>query len=96
MLLELTSSAQLDAAEAALSYEIERAGLGTRFEEELEAVLSRVAEGPRQFPVVDRDIRRALLRRFPFGVFFVVSPEKISVIAVLHLHRDPDTWKLKR
>lgn len=91
--LELTSSAELDAAQAALTYEIEKLGLGSTFEEELDAVLARVAEGPQQFPVIDSDIRRALLKRFPFGVFFVVLPDKVSVIAVLHLHRHPDTWK---
>ena len=93
MNLELTSSAELDAAQAALTYEIEKPGLGSAFEEQLDAVLVRVAEGPWHFPAIDGDIRRALLKRFPFGVFFVVLPDKITVIAVLHLHRHPDTWK---
>jgi toxin ParE1/3/4 len=96
MLVELTSSAQLDVAEAALSYELERSGLGNRFETELEATLNRIADGPRHFQVVGEDVRRALLRTFPFGVFFVIFPDKVSVIAVLHHHRHPDTWKLKR
>lgn len=93
MNLELTSSAQLDAAQAAVTYEIEEPGLGTAFEAELDAVLVRIADGPLHFPVLENDVRRALLKRFPFGVFFVAIPDTISVIAVLHLHRHPDTWR---
>jgi hypothetical protein len=45
---------------------------------------------------VSKGIRRAMLRRFPFGVFFVVDDDWSTVVAVMHLHRDPGSWKLLR
>lgn len=39
------------------------------------------------------EVRRALLRHFPYGVYFVEGPDDVAVLAVLHLHRDPDMWK---
>jgi plasmid stabilization system protein ParE len=34
-----------------------------------------------------------LLKRFPYSVYFVADDEQIEVIAVLHQHRHPDTWR---
>jgi hypothetical protein len=33
------------------------------------------------------------MRRLPYGVFFTVDDDMVTVLAVLHLHRHPDTWK---
>jgi toxin ParE1/3/4 len=73
--------------------EREKSGLGFRFETDLGRVFSRLAENPLQFPEIEMEARRALLRRFPYGVFFTVAADVVTVLAVLHLHRHPDTWK---
>jgi len=85
--------AQRDIDEAALWYEGERAGLGLQFVDALDALLRRVAESPLQFPSIVADVRRALLQRFPYGVYFIRSETAVEIIAVLHLHRHPGTWK---
>jgi len=46
--------------------------------------------------MVSRDVRRAMLHRFPFGVFFFVEGDRATVLAVLHLHRDPSSWERRR
>jgi plasmid stabilization system protein ParE len=83
----------LDIQAAAVWYEDQRAGLGLRFLDELDLVFQRVKDNPRQFPRVEGDVHRALLRHFPYGVYFLVESEDINVLAVLHLHREPDMWK---
>lgn len=85
--------AEVDIEASALWYEGRRSGLGFRFLDELNEVLSRVVEGPHQFPVIDKGVRRALLRRFPYGIYFMAEQDCVVVLAVLHLHRDPDTWR---
>lgn len=40
-----------------------------------------------------RELRRALTRRFPYGVFYIVEETKIIVFAVFHAKRDPALWK---
>jgi len=84
MLVELTRAAQSDAVDAALAYETERPNLGFRFEGELNRALEAIAENPLQFATVQDDVRRALLRVFPFSVFFLVLQDCARVFAVLH------------
>ena len=45
------------------------------------------------FPIVEEDMRRALLHKFPYSIYFVNESEAIAIIAVLHQHRRSDTWK---
>lgn len=61
--------------------------------EELERQLCRIEESPMQFPVVHRDIRRALVRRFPYAIFFRVEQNEVVVFAVMHQAMDPRSWK---
>jgi plasmid stabilization system protein ParE len=48
---------------------------------------------PERFPVVRGTCRRALLRRFPYAVYFVPTAEVIQVIACLHASRNPQRWQ---
>lgn len=74
-------------------YEDQRSGLGSRFLDELDLVFQRITGNPRQFPRVEGDVHRALLRHFPYGVYFLAESEDLKALAVLHLHREPDMWK---
>lgn len=84
--------AQADIREAALWYENRRPGLGSEFTLWFDALLERIAQTPLQFPEIGSGIRRALLRRFPYAIYFVVAASPV-VIAVLHQHRHPAMWK---
>jgi toxin ParE1/3/4 len=91
--LTLRLQAQLDAHDAAGWYEDQRFGLGMRFLDELDEVVNRIRVSPFQFPEIHPGVRRGLLGRFPYSVYFSVGEESIEVIAVLHQHRHPDTWR---
>ena len=88
--LVLHTAAQVDMDNAALWYEGEQPGLGVRFLDELSHLFLRISDRPLQFPHIESDVRRAMLRRFPYGVYFLVETDRVLVIAVLHLHRDFD------
>jgi len=63
---------------------------------ELDHAYTRIRENPRQFPIVTQDVRRALLERFPYGVYYVeLATHRVEVIAVLHLMRQPESWRLR-
>lgn len=85
--------AQDDFESAISGYGQERPALALALAESLDAVVARIGETPLQFPAVYGEVRRALLGRFPYGVFFTVATDKIHVLAVVHLHRHPDSWK---
>ena len=94
--LDVSSEAELEIFEAALRYERERTGLGIRFETQVNTVFARLVENPFQFPVIEEGARRAIVRVFPYAVYFTLEADLITVLAVLHMHRHPDTWKRKR
>ena len=77
-------------------YEGQRLGLGERFVAALDRLIDRVSENPQQFPVIETEVRRALVRRFPYAVYFIVSADHIAVIAVLHVRRYPQEWQRRR
>jgi len=91
--LTILPQAELDVSDAAAWYEEQRAGLGDEFLDELDSILRRVIKDPLQFPKIKKQIRRALLRRFPYSVYFGLSKETVELIAVLHQRRDPRAWE---
>lgn len=91
--VRLRPEAEQDLADAATWYEEQRAGLGLEFLHEAQVVLSSIAERPLSYPLVHRESRRALVRRFPFGVFYRVELSQVVVIGILHGSRDPELWK---
>lgn len=81
--------AEADLAEAFDWYERRRPGMGHDFLAEVDRVLQFVAENPLRTPQIWREARRALPRRFPYAVLYVLRGNDIYVIAVLHQRRDP-------
>lgn len=88
--------AEFDLLESAVWYEGERDGLGEQFLDAVRATFERVEHRPLQFPVVTESVRRALVARFPYGVFFTLDETIPTVIAVIHLHRDPAEWQRRK
>ena len=77
-------------------YDDEKPGLGTRFAEEVQYSLDRIAANPRIHAVVLRDIRKAVLKTFPYCIYYTIEPTFVFVTAVFHTSRDPDIWKGRR
>jgi plasmid stabilization system protein ParE len=60
----------------------------------VDAVVERMISNPRQFPVVHNDVRRALLRRFPYASMFVIDDDGSPIVlACFHGSRDPARWQ---
>jgi plasmid stabilization system protein ParE len=76
-------------------YEQRRRGLGTEFDTGLMNVVQRIAENPFQFPRVRGEIRRAVLSRFPYAVYFRIHVAEIIVLAV-HGRQDPGRWQSRK
>lgn len=90
--LVIQPRAQEEIAEAFGWYESQRTGLGVEFVHVLDETFVQVQRDPSHFPRVKQRIRRALLRRFPYGVFFAEYDDVIVVAAVVHTHRSPKRW----
>jgi toxin ParE2 len=55
----------------------------------------RIAERPRAWLPLGDGVRRFRLGRFPYGLIYVVEADEIVVLAVAHLHRKPNYWRLR-
>jgi toxin ParE1/3/4 len=88
----LLAEAREDVIEAFRWYEAERRGLGKVFRAALNQSIRRIRRTPLTAQVVYRDLRRVLVERFPYGVFYRVFPDAIVVVAVVHGSRAPSEW----
>ena len=78
--LILRPEAEADVADAFTWYERQTLGLGSHFLLCVEAGLSQIRRYPEASPIVYRKIRRVLLRRFPYCVFYIIEGERIVVL----------------
>jgi len=88
-----TPEAADDVAEAYGWYEEREPGLGEDFLRCVEACLMLVLRNPRIFPCASDDFRRALIRRFPFEIFYEPTPEGLVIYSVFHCSQDPAKWR---
>jgi toxin ParE1/3/4 len=86
-------AARLEVIEAQDRYEKEAPGLGARFRAELDRQAVRILANPFHFPLMLDDVRRARLRRFPYGLFFRPLEDATYIIACFHSSRDPTIWQ---
>lgn len=95
MTLELIirPEAEEEMAEAYDWYEKRVYGLGSEFLLNVDATMNVILRNPQQFSVVYGNLRRALTRRFPYQILFVVEDSRIIVIAVFHVKRNPKRWQ---
>jgi plasmid stabilization system protein ParE len=93
MQLLVRPAAAADIEEAYRWYEQQKAGLGEEFLLAVDSILRDIVAHPTTYPLIHREARRALLRRFPYVVFFRSYGEIIIVLACMHGRRDPSRWK---
>ena len=81
--------AQLELDESVSWYENKRVGLGREFRIEIEKHLLRIANPPQQFRQIRGQVRRVVLQRFPYSIYFLPEVNRIIVLAIFHARRAP-------
>jgi toxin ParE1/3/4 len=93
IVLRAEASAEFD--EAFDYYESHGTGLGVEFAARVQQVFDRIAIFPQMHAVVFADIRKAVVTRFPYCVFYRADATRIEVLAVFHSRRDPAIWQAR-
>ena len=88
----LRPQAESDLTVAFRWYEERNPGLGFEFRQAVEDSIRTIRLYPHSHRVVYNNVRRALVHRFPYAVFYTVSEQAIVVLACLHVRRDPAIW----
>jgi plasmid stabilization system protein ParE len=90
----ITPHAQLDFDGTYWWYENQYKGLGKEFARCVDAKITEIQRFPEQFQIIYKNkVRRALVSRFPYSIFFVIKPEVISIFAIQRQNRNPILWK---
>ena len=85
--------AEFDAA--ADWYDRQQPGLGIAFIARVQDVLDAISAMPRMHQVIFQDVRRAVVKKFPYTVIYQVEPDYVLVVAVFHGKRDPSIWQTR-
>lgn len=91
----LLAPAAVELDEAVAWCASQAAGLDRRFIDEMRKARKRIAERPHAWHPLGNGVRRFRLGKFPYGLIYVVEADEVVVLAVAHLHRKPNYWRLR-
>lgn len=74
-------------------YSEQQTELALEFLNTLDETFERIANYPQAYYEVESGIRRALMKKFPYCIYYIISSDRITILAILHARRAPDTWQ---
>ena len=91
--LRLAPAASRDIVDAYNWYEEQQPGLGEQFRAELNVAFALVQQFSEAGPAVHGDLRRLLVRRFPYAIYYRLTESDVIIRGCLHLHSSPSRWR---
>ena len=85
--------AQAEFTDAISYYNMQSEGLGYEFAAEVRRTIERIIQYPEAWFKLSKRTHRCRTNRFPYGVIYQVRAETLLIVAVMHLSREPQTWK---
>jgi plasmid stabilization system protein ParE len=95
MKLEFHPEAEEEFLEAVSYYEAQVPGLGERFEAELRTASALLLAYPEIGPLIDAELRKLVLDRFPYYLIYSIASEVVYIVAVAHERRRPGYWEAR-
>jgi toxin ParE1/3/4 len=77
-------------------YQAKQPGLGTEFIEDFRRAYYRLRRSPDFYSIRFFNVRRLNLERFPYGIFYVLKPDQIQMLGLLHASRDTESVLAQR
>ena len=95
MRVEFLDPAKRELREAVAYYNEQSEGLGYRFAAEVRRTVSRIVQHPQAWTPISERTRRCRTSGFPYGIIYQAREDMILIVAVMHLHRHPDSWRAR-
>ena len=92
MKIIFTELAAKELLQARSFYEVEVTGLGEKFSSEIKSALKRISNFPTAWPILKNEIRKCIVRKFPYNLFYSIEQDFILILAIAHHHRKPYYW----
>ena len=89
MTLKISQLAFLEIEDAKEYYNLQKPTLGDTFKNDVKRSIESIKEFPNLYPNVTNDLKRTLLHRFPYSIFYAVTNNTILILSVAHQHRKP-------
>lgn len=93
MEIKFLAIAELELIDTVKFYNQQSEGLGYEFAAEIKRTLGRILHYPKAWNPLSNRTRRCRTNRFPYGIIYQIRSDEILIIAVMHLHKHPDSWK---
>ncbi len=93
MEIEFLGPAEDELTDAVSYYNMQSEGLGFEFAAEVKRTIERIVQYPEAWSKLSKRTRRCRTNRFPYGVIYQIRTRALLIVAVMHLSRDPQTWK---
>jgi plasmid stabilization system protein ParE len=91
--LIIAPEAQQDVEQACNWYEDHKIGLGEEFLTCVDACIHSICRSPKLYPKIFEKYRRALIRRFPYAIFYEYNVKTIYIYSIFHTAQDPTKWR---
>ena len=85
--------AEAELIQAAHFYEARVPQLGAQFLATADQALSVLSELPDRWRIIEADVRRYAMRRFPYFIYYRILPDHLRILAIAHHRRHPDYWR---
>ena len=90
--ISISAHAQKEIADAFLWYEQQRNGLGSQLMLLLDKKFELLQQNPNLHSTVYKTIRRSLIKKFPYSIFYIVDGNTVEILAFFHMKRKPIRW----
>ncbi len=87
--------AEVELIEAAKFYEQRVSTLGAQFLDAVDQAVRAIVDAPERWRIIDADVRRYLMPRFPYAIYYSVTTDHIRILALKHHRRHPDYWRYR-
>ena len=92
MQINILELAKLELDDAQEYYNLQRDSLGDNFKDDVKGCIDRIVLFPELYPKVVKEIRKSLLHRFPYTLFYIIEDDVIIILSVAHQSRKPYYW----
>ncbi len=87
--------AEQELIDAARFYQERVPGLGSEFLDAVDGAISAIQSSPEQWKIIEANVRRYLIRRFPYAIYFRAFPDHLHILAFKHHSRHPNYWRYR-